>query len=137
MTLIDIPNHMWITQYVGEVITKAQMSSRLKTKPSMKEYLMSISCFKRRYYIDGSYPIFELGNRINHSCEPNCGFFTYIYNNELHIWAQAIKDIPRMSYLSVYYHDSYFEKHICLCGTISCMDRKHYGPFLAKCSSFK
>lgn len=111
----------FVIEYVGEVISEAEMRRRAEQQRKVKDdnyYFLTID--KDRILDAG--PKGNLARFMNHSCEPNCETQKWTINAETRVGLFAIEDISAGTELKFNYNfDCVGEaKKQCLCGATNC-----------------
>ena len=113
----DIPVHVTVCEYVGEIITGQEATRREKAAPQRASYLMVL---QGPLYID-PYDRGDHSRWINHSCNPNC---------ELQLL--QVHGLPRVALVTKRYLEAGTEltfdyndinmgyEWVCLCGSSKC-----------------
>mgnify|MGYP002631247393 CR=1 FL=1 len=111
-----------IIEYVGEIITKDESSSRgteqhehAVASGDAAVYIFNLT---KKYDLDGNVP-WNTARLINHSCEPNCE----AWSRGKRIFIHALRDVAEGEELSFDYGFDVecYEDHPCLCGRETCV----------------
>ncbi|KAL9651358.1 hypothetical protein ABK040_001309 [Willaertia magna] len=118
-----IKKGQFITEYVGELITKKEFEKRTKTKYQQNNYHFYCMNLNDNEIIDATI-MGNIGRFINHSCSPNCNTQIWLVNGSERVGIFANKDITFGEEITYNYNFTiYGEKEdiqICKCGSPSC-----------------
>jgi hypothetical protein len=119
----DVAAGSLVIEYIGEIITEAQMSRRMILQAELTPndhdfYIMELSS---GLFVDGKKKG-NLSRFINHACDPNCELVRWIVKGRTRIGIFAIKDIKEDEPLSYDYQFDTQEADTfrCACGAAKC-----------------
>lgn len=119
----DVEAGTLVIEYIGEIITEAQMSRRMTNQATLTPqdhdfYIMELS---NGLFVDGKRKG-NLSRFINHSCDPNCELVRWVVKGRTRIGIFAVRDIQDNEPLSYDYQFDTQEADTfrCGCGAAKC-----------------
>ncbi|XP_037089541.1 histone-lysine N-methyltransferase NSD2-like [Pollicipes pollicipes] len=119
--LVDLKKGDFVIEYVGEVISEAELQRRVEYKHRMQDdnyYFLTVD--KDRILDAG--PKGNQARFMNHCCQPNCETQKWTINSETRVGLFAITDIPAGEELNFNYNFDCVgtAKKRCMCGAPNC-----------------
>jgi hypothetical protein len=113
-----IPSGSFIVEYVGELLFAAEAAKRRDKRYQVK--MKNKTCWNAQLFVDAG-RCGNISRFVNHSCQPNCELYEFVWANTSRLGIFAERDIAPLTELTFKYNEDNLELFMCVCGSSNCV----------------